>query len=1037
MIDSKELFEKLNLEYYSYIDEPVLPEKSNVRFIDIIPEVEGLNIANKFLYLHQKRTYDELLKGKNVILKSGTGSGKTEAWIVYAMKHGLKTLVVYPTLALASDQIKRIETYSERLKINSLSIDSLRKAELLQEYKFSKLHEIISNQSIIVTNPAFLMYEIKRITKNLKSILSSFIRQIDFLVFDEIDFYTPRGIALIQGMINILSLICDKKFQIMSLTAMIENPEDLASFFKEVNGRETAIIEGKQFRVENRTYVVLGRNLKKIWERIREEKNNIKNLPKEIEEYLNDYQRFKNNYFKVIEFFRGQEIEIGNIDFDLTNFLRQYVYDDCVTLVFTRGISRAEEIARRIRLELPEDQRNKVATHHHLVSKELRREIEEGARKGKVKIIISPKTLSQGIDIGAIGRIVHIGLPDSLREFYQREGRKGRREELKFSETIIVPSGQWDRTLLLRGIESLNDWLNLPIEKVIINNDNEYRILFESLIKYTSPSLRSKIKKEELEFLKKLGLVSGGELSIRGKEVMNKLNFYEFAPPYGINRILIDKDQKYYLEEISHCDLVEKFQIGCFDYSQEAVVTKHKLGGESGRVVMAVFEEKLNEANLYKNEAFAQVIEEYEETKIKWKENVSLLNDFIYGRLHSEVACVVFPPRKGFGTYLKLPNRVHWKLKSFKPRVKTVGERTIVYYDKKVFDIPSATYGKYSDYTYGAFYELDPKEDTSLIRIGLTYIMLILRMKMQIPFETIMYDVGKFGDKKFFGLHEPECAGLIKKLDWLKVRELVKNYKPKEIDEVLFEMLDEYSYGDFLKYDLDWNIAKKAAIRVLDYILLEEKILAKFKGMEISIPKPSYSLKLASLDLIDVPFNDDSSIGLFGFSIFDGESKFTKVMFIEDSRVENFEDSIKNLSKLVDEEFTILVYNLSSFNEVIKKYKIKSLGYIIQNLQVENKLIEVQKNIADSLNMNLTPLEELEKMLNVKREVNLLDLSMEINRSIQRIMQEKRSLWKNFTKFLSDKIAKYLEQNCETIYSLYLISKEIAKVEGSTDLLPS
>ena len=54
MIDSKELFEKLNLEYYSYIDEPVLPEKSNVRFIDIIPEFEGLNIANKFLYLHQK-----------------------------------------------------------------------------------------------------------------------------------------------------------------------------------------------------------------------------------------------------------------------------------------------------------------------------------------------------------------------------------------------------------------------------------------------------------------------------------------------------------------------------------------------------------------------------------------------------------------------------------------------------------------------------------------------------------------------------------------------------------------------------------------------------------------------------------------------------------------------------------------------------------------------------------------------------------------------------------------------------------------------
>jgi len=108
-------------------------------------------------------------------------------------------------------------------------------------------------------------------------------------------------------------------------------------------------------------------------------------------------------------------------------FLLEYIDDDYVTLVFTRGINKAEEVAKRLIHSLPKDLQTRVASHHHLISKALRVSIEEGARRGKIKVLVSPRTLSQGIDIGTIARIVHIGLPESLREFYQR-GRKKRKE---------------------------------------------------------------------------------------------------------------------------------------------------------------------------------------------------------------------------------------------------------------------------------------------------------------------------------------------------------------------------------------------------------------------------------------------------------------------------------------------------------------------------------------------------------------------------------------------------------------------------------
>ncbi|MHC1627574.1 MAG: DEAD/DEAH box helicase, partial [Candidatus Nezhaarchaeales archaeon] len=110
-VDSSKLLSSLGYDFYSYIEPAVKPDEVDKTFNDIIPQLSsGFPISGKKLYKHQLEAYEALTLDLNVILKSGTGSGKTEAWLLYSLKRRIPTLAVYPTLALANDQIRRIRS---------------------------------------------------------------------------------------------------------------------------------------------------------------------------------------------------------------------------------------------------------------------------------------------------------------------------------------------------------------------------------------------------------------------------------------------------------------------------------------------------------------------------------------------------------------------------------------------------------------------------------------------------------------------------------------------------------------------------------------------------------------------------------------------------------------------------------------------------------------------------------------------------------------------------------------------------------------
>ena len=72
------------------------------------------------LYLHQEQAIRKITAGRNVIVASGTGSGKTESFLVPILDAlsaeqargtlgpGVRALLLYPMNALANDQIKRL-----------------------------------------------------------------------------------------------------------------------------------------------------------------------------------------------------------------------------------------------------------------------------------------------------------------------------------------------------------------------------------------------------------------------------------------------------------------------------------------------------------------------------------------------------------------------------------------------------------------------------------------------------------------------------------------------------------------------------------------------------------------------------------------------------------------------------------------------------------------------------------------------------------------------------------------------------------------
>lgn len=237
------------------------------------------------LYLHQEEAIMKVAKGKNIVVSTGTGSGKTESFLIPILRDlieqhelgrltpGVRALIIYPMNALANDQVERLrELLSDYPAITYGSYTGQTKdrySEALIEYKKLNneetplLNELISRDKmkenpphILITNYAMLEYLMVRPDDNV-FFDGPFSEHWKYIVLDEAHVYNgSTGIEVSMLLRRLSAKLQKEKLQYILTSATLGGEQDnveVASFAENLSNQpfhSNDVIRAKRMRLE-------------------------------------------------------------------------------------------------------------------------------------------------------------------------------------------------------------------------------------------------------------------------------------------------------------------------------------------------------------------------------------------------------------------------------------------------------------------------------------------------------------------------------------------------------------------------------------------------------------------------------------------------------------------------------------------------------------------------------------------------------------------------------------------------------------------
>ncbi len=177
------------------------------------------------LYSHQAQAWEAARAGKNVVLATGTASGKTLGYNLPVLAAWLedpqaRALYLFPTKALTQDQFANLASFQSTIK-------NLKSAIYDGDTSPTHRSAIRKNAHIIFTNPDMLHTGILPHHTNW----ADFFRNLRFVVIDEM--HTYRGVfgshfANVIRRLKRVAAFYGARPQFILTSATIGNPQELA-----------------------------------------------------------------------------------------------------------------------------------------------------------------------------------------------------------------------------------------------------------------------------------------------------------------------------------------------------------------------------------------------------------------------------------------------------------------------------------------------------------------------------------------------------------------------------------------------------------------------------------------------------------------------------------------------------------------------------------------------------------------------------------------------------------------------------------------
>ena len=119
--------------------------------------------------------------------------------------------------------------------------------------------------------------------------------------------------------------------------------------------------------------------------------------------------------------------------------LNKLISEHKTTLIFTNTRSGTESVVFNLKNRFQDSYNDmNIMAHHSSLSREFRFEAENKLKDGKLKVVVSSTSLELGIDIGYIDLVILVSSPKSVSRALQRIGRSGHQLHEKSKGRIIV-----------------------------------------------------------------------------------------------------------------------------------------------------------------------------------------------------------------------------------------------------------------------------------------------------------------------------------------------------------------------------------------------------------------------------------------------------------------------------------------------------------------------------------------------------------------------------------------------------------------------